>query len=317
MTTLIKTNDLKTVRDFFKKFNLPKVDSHKGQNGKVLIIGGSSLFHAASLWAAEVASYFVDMVHYCSTEENEKIFLNLKTKFRNGIVISRKNLVDYVKEDDVILVGTGMVRKSKVKSSPFAKASRDRQKLKVNIFEEILRVEDEGDYTYYLTKFLIENFPEKKFVFDAGALQMMEKEWLLKLKTPAIITPHQKEFENLFGEKIIDLDFDKKVELVKKYAEKYQVIILLKAVKDIVSDGEQVYLIEGGNQGLTKGGTGDVLASLTSCFYVKNNPVDAAVFASVLLKQTSDSLFNQFGYWYNVSKVIESLPKVLRSNIYL
>jgi len=311
MVTLIKTNDLKTVRDFFKKFNLPKEGSHKGQNGKVLIIGGSSLFHAASLWAAEIASYFVDMVHYCSTEENEKIFLNLKTKFRNGIVIPRKNLVDYVKEDDVILVGTGMVRDNNLK------LKMKNEKLRIKNKNELIQIKDEALYTYLITKFLIENFPEKKFIFDAGALQMMEKEWLLKLKTPAIITPHQKEFENLSGEKIIDLDFDKKVELVKKYAKKYQVIILLKAVKDIVSDGEQVYLIEGGNQGLTKGGTGDVLASLTSCFYVKNNPVDAAVFASVLLKQTSDSLFNQFGYWYNVSKVIESLPKVLRSNIYL
>jgi len=311
MVNLIKTNDLKKVRDFFKKFNLPKENSHKGQNGKVLIIGGSSLFHAASLWAAEVASYFVDMVHYCSTEENEKIFLNLKTKFRNGIVISKKNLVDYVKEDDVILVGTGMVRNNNLK------LKMKNEKLRIKNKNELIQIKDEALYTYLMTNFLIENFPEKKFVFDAGALQMMEKEWLLKLKTPAIITPHQKEFENLFGEKIIDLDFDKKVELVKKYAKKYQVIILLKAGKDIVSDGEQVYLIEGGNQGLTKGGTGDVLASLTSCFYVKNNPVDAAVFASVLLKQTSDSLFNQFGYWYNVSKVIESLPKVLRSNIYL
>jgi len=310
MFTLIKTKDLKTIKDVFKKLNLPKDNSHKGQNGKVLIIGGSSLFHAASLWAAEIASYFVDMVHYCSTEENEKIFLNLKTKFRNGIVILRKNLMDYVEEDDAVLVGPGMARKSKV--TPLAVG----QNLKVNNFEEILVAEDEGDYTYFLIKFLIENFPEKKFVFDAGGLQMMEKEWLLKLKVPAIITPHQKEFERLFGEKIIDLDFDKKVELVKKYAKKYQVIILLKAVRDIVSDGDKVYVIDGGNQGLTKGGSGDVLAGLVVSLYAKNFPLESAIFSSIILKIAADDLLLEKGYWYNINNLIEKIPRVLKKIVF-
>jgi len=306
MFTIIKTTNLEAIKKFFKKFTLPKIDSHKGQNGKVLIIGGSSLFHAASLWSAEVSSYFVDMVHYCSTEENEKIFLNLKTKFRNGIVISKKDLIDYVKEDDVILVGPGMLRNSKFKS----------QKLKINNFEEILKIDDEGGYAYYLTKFLVDNFKEKKFVFDAGALQMMEKEWFLKLKKPAIITPHQKEFNQLFSEKITDLDFDKKIELVKKYAKKYQVVILLKAVKDIISDGNQVYIVEGGNSGLTKGGSGDILAGLNLSFYVKNLPLESAIFSSILLKLTADNLFFTNGYWYNISNLNEKIPQVLKKIIF-
>lgn len=238
MFTLIKTNDLKKVRDFFKNFNLPKENYHKGQNGKVLIIGGSSLFHAASLWAAEVASHFVDIVHYCSNKENQKIFLNLKTKFRNGIIVSKKDLSDYIKEDDAILVGPGMIRKDKLNiKNQISKIHLKNQK-------DLIDIKDEGLYTYFLPKFLIENFSQKKFVFDAGALQMMEKEWLLKLKTPAILTPHQKEFERLFGEKIFDLDFEKKVKIVKKYAKKYKIIILLKAIKDIVSDGEKTYVVK-------------------------------------------------------------------------
>ena len=309
MVNLIKTNDLKKVRDFFKKFNLPKENSHKGQNGKVLIIGGSSLFHAASLWAAEVASHFVDIVHYCSTKENQKIFLNLKTKFRNGIIVSKKDLIDYVKEDDAILVGPGMIRKDKLNiKNQISKIHFKNQK-------DLIDIKDEGLYTYFLPKFLIENFSQKKFVFDAGALQMMDKEWLLKLKTPAILTPHQKEFERLFGEKIFDLDFEKKVELVKKYANKYKVIILLKAIKDIVSDGEKTYVVEGGNQGLTKGGSGDVLAGLVVSFYAKNKALESAVFASILLKKTADVLFLEKGYWYNINNLIETVPLVLKKII--
>jgi NAD(P)H-hydrate repair Nnr-like enzyme with NAD(P)H-hydrate dehydratase domain len=309
MFTLIKTKDLKTVRDFFKNFHLPKENSHKGQNGKVLIIGGSSLFHAASLWAAEVASHFVDIVHYCSTKENQKIFLNLKTKFRNGIIVSKKDLIDYVKEDDAILVGPGMIRKEK------SNIKNQISKIHFKNQKDLIDIKDEGLYTYFLPKFLIENFSQKKFVFDAGALQMMDKEWLLKLKTQAIITPHQKEFERLFGEKIFDLDFGKKVELVKKYANKYKVIILLKAIKDIVSDGEKTYVVEGGNQGLTKGGSGDILAGLVVSFYTKNKALESAVFASILLKKTADVLFLEKGYWYNINNLIEAVPLVLKKII--
>jgi len=112
------------------------------------------------------------------------------------------------------------------------------------------------------------------------------------------------------------LDFDKKVELVKKYAKKYQVIILLKAGKDIVSDGEQVYVIEGGNQGLTKGGSGDVLAGLVLSFYVRNLPLESAIFSSVLLKVSADKLFLTNGYWYNINNLIERIPQVLKTIIF-
>jgi len=310
MYNLIKTTDIKAIKDIFNKFNLPKHNSYKGQNGKVLIIGGSLLFHAASLWSAEIASYFVDIVHYCSTKENQRIFLNLKTKFRNGIIIHKKNLIEYVIEDDAILVGPGMIRKD------ILKMESKILKMDVNNQKDLINIKDEGLYTYFLTKFLIYNFPQKKFVFDAGALQMMNKEWFLKLKTPAIITPHQKEFEKLFNERIFGLKFEKKVDLVKKYAQDYKIIILLKAIKDIISDGRDVYVIEGGNQGLTKGGSGDVLAGLVTSFYAKNYSLLSAVFASIILKKTADFLFLEKGYWYNIKDIIENIPKIFKKIIF-
>jgi NAD(P)H-hydrate epimerase len=283
---LIKTSDNRLVKSYLSKLTLPQANSHKGQNGRVLIIGGSSLFHSASLWAAEVASHFCDMVHYSSTKENQEIFLSLKKKFQNGIIISQEKLMEYVKEDNVILVGSGMVREG-----------------------------EEAKYTRDLTKTLITDFPEKQFVFDAGALQTMDREWLLKLKTPAIITPHQKEFETLFGESILDLPLEKKIEKVQLLAKKYNTIILLKAIVDIISDGKEVYLIEGGNAGLTKGGTGDILAGLTTALSTSGQPLISAISASVLLKKTGEKLFQSKGYWYNISNIIETIPEVLKENI--
>ena len=66
------------LESILKQIYIPAGDSHKGQNGRLLVIGGSRLFHAASLWALEVASRIVDLVHYSSVEENNEIVQHLK-----------------------------------------------------------------------------------------------------------------------------------------------------------------------------------------------------------------------------------------------
>lgn len=170
-----------------KKLYLPLPDSHKGQNGKLLIIGGSKLFHAASLWALKTASRIVDLVHYASTKENNQIVQKLKQEFRNGIVIPRKEIESYIKEDDCILIGPGMVR---------AEGDISQIKYTISDIKEIEEIEDEGILTYHLTKYLLKKYPQKKWVVDAGGLQMMEPEWLNK---NCLITPHEKEFERLFS----------------------------------------------------------------------------------------------------------------------
>src|SRR4030042_919344 len=90
-----------------QKLYIPPPESHKGQNGRLLIIGGSHLFHAASLWALQVASRIVDLVHYSSVPENNEIVRNIKSDFRNGIVVPRKDIESYIREDDCILIGPG------------------------------------------------------------------------------------------------------------------------------------------------------------------------------------------------------------------
>ena len=277
---VIKTSDTGKIKEIFKKINLPQAESHKGHNGKIMIIGGSSLFHAASLWAAEVACHFADMVHYASTPENEEIFLALKKIFRNGIIVPQKDLFHYVAEDDAILIGPGMMREG-----------------------------EEGKRAKNLTEDLIKKFPDKRFVFDAGAIQMMEADWLLDLKQKPIVTPHQKEFDQLFGISVIDKTLEEKEKIVKATAAKYHCVILLKAIVDIVSDGKESYIIDGGNAGLTKGGTGDVLSGLAVSFYAKQNALTSAIAASMTLKMTAEELFKSKGYWYNVSDIIKKLPE--------
>lgn len=297
----LRTSDISTITPFIKKLRVPEKNSHKGQNGRTLVVGGSSLFHASSIWAAEVASHFVDIVHFASTEENNKILFETKKKFHNGIIISRSNLSDYAKEDDAILIGPGMVR------------SETSQATEVSELSEILTIKDEAVFTQAITKFLLENYSEKRFVLDAGALQMMKPDWLKNLKVPALMTPHQLEFGRLFGIDLKDQKLEDKAEVVKRIAKEYKTVILLKAVDDIISDGDTTYIVRGGNQGLTKGGTGDILAGISVALYTQNEALDSAVIASYILKKTADNLLSERGYWYNNDDLIDAIPKTLAS----
>lgn len=277
-----------------KKLYIPPSDSHKGQNGKLMIIGGSHLFHAASLWALQIASRVVDMVFYSSVPENNHIVEELKKEFRNGIIVRRDDIESYIEESDAVLIGPGMLRSEEVKSL----------NLKVQSLEEINKLEDEGEQSYWLTKYLLEKYPQKKWVIDAGALQMIDPDWLLPLKGNAVITPHPIEFERVFGKAPTD-------EIVEETAKKYNCIILLKGEKDSVCSSEQCIEISGGNAGMTKGGTGDVLAGLVAALATKNDLWLSATAGAYINKKAGDSLFEKVGYYFNASDLADEIPQVL------
>ena len=274
-----------------KQLNIPLSDSHKGQNGKLMVIGGSTLFHAASLWALTIASKLLDMVFYASVKENNDIVHELKKEFRNGIVVSRNDIEDYIQEADAVLIGPGMMR---------AEVGTRDQGLGTSL-EKINALEDEGLQSYYLTKYLLAKYPDKRWVIDAGALQMMEPEWLKQLQGNAVITPHPAEFERVFGKQD-----------PMEVAKEYNCTILLKGEKDLVCSAEDCVEIAGGNAGMTKGGTGDVLAGLVAALACKNDVFLAACAGSYLNKKAGESLYEKVGYYFNSSDLAEEIPHVMK-----
>lgn len=280
-----------------KQLYISPPDSHKGQNGKLLVIAGSPLFHAASLWALKIASRIVDMVFYSSVPENNDIVQKNKEEFRDGIVVRRDDIENYISESDCILIGPGMER-----SDNKLPKSNDELSLK-----EINALENEGEKTYYLTKFLLQKHPDKKWVIDAGALQMIDKDWLKDLKN-VIITPHPLEFERVFGVK------PDKVSAWKN-AKEYGCVILLKGKEDIVCSPEQCITVNGGNAGMTKGGTGDVLAGLTTALACKNDSFLAACAASYFNKKAGEALYKMVGPYFNASDLADKLPEVMKEEL--
>ena len=278
-----------------KHVYVPSASSHKGQNGKLLIIGGSTLFHAASLWALTIASRIVDMVFYASVSENAAIVHEAKKEFRNGIVVARDQVEEYIDEADAVLIGPGMMRAERIQNSEF----------KIQNLAQADRVKDEGAQTYLITEYLLHKYPHKKWVIDAGALQMMDQKWLLEVGKTAILTPHPQEFHRLFH-------LDATPENVASMANLYTTTILLKGQTDIVARGSQSVVVTGGNAGMTKGGTGDVLAGLTAALYTKNEAFLSAKAASFFNKKAGESLFDRMGLYFNSSDLALEIPAVMK-----
>lgn len=256
-------------------------NSHKGQNGKVMVIGGSELFHAASRWALDVVSSMVDMVFYSSVPENNELIHEAKKNFWSGVVVPRGEIESYIAEADVVLIGPGMTRAER----PYGKWKIENGKL--------TREEWSSD-TYKITNYLLSKYPKKKWVIDAGALQMVDPKLL---STHCIITPHQKEFAQL------------------KERSKHipETVILLKGRTDLISHGEKEVQITGGNAGMTKGGTGDALAGLVAGLYAySDDPFAVAVVASHVNKKAGDELYKEVGPFFTTTQLVEQIPKTLK-----
>jgi len=259
-----------------KKLYIPPSDSHKGQNGKLLLISGSKLFHSSSLWALKVVSRIVDMVFYCSVDENNEIVKQAKAEFRDGLVVPRSKIENYIKEADCILIGSGLPRKDG---------------------------EEEGDDdTKELTERLLKNYPEKKWVLDGGSLQTIDPKLIPQ---NAIVTPHFQEFKTLFGIEVTP----KNVEAMSK---KYNTIVVTKGPTDRICSPEKCVSISGGNAGMTKGGTGDVLAALIASFYCKNKAFLSACAGSYINKKAGESLFKKAGYYFNSSDLVDEIPRAMK-----
>ena len=69
--------------------------------------------------------------------------------------------------------------------------------------------------------------------------------------------------------------------------------------------------IEGGNAGMTKGGTGDVLAGLLAALYCKASALNSCLVASYINKQAGEKLYLQQGPYFNSSDLVSQVPEVL------
>ena len=151
-------------------------------------------------------------------------------------------------------------------------------------------------------------YSARKLIIDGDGLKYLKADLLnsrSKLPKDVMITPHEGEFRMLFGK-------EGSVENVKKIAKELNLVIVKKGRPDIVSDGKVAYLNDIHNEGMTKGGTGDVLSGLASALSTRNSLLNSGIAACVLCGLAANMLLEKHSYFFSASDLANELSSAAR-----
>jgi len=280
MTKLLKVS---MIRNFIPP---RKFASRKGDNGKVLVLGGSYIYHGAPILSSIAALRCgTDLVYTCVPKINahatRAITPNLivlplvDAKLTRGAVHKLLGIIP--KNIDSATIGMGL-------------GIQDIEALKLLV----------------------------KSLLDMGVRLSLDASALVPEILPVIenknvvVTPHGGEFKRLFG----DLPSDSKKErisLVEKYAKENSVTVLLKGPTDVVSDGNKTFLNVKNTPAMTVGGTGDVLSGLVAGMLSKNkNPLESAAAAVFVNGKAGVLAQRKYGLHIVATDLLEFIPDAMK-----
>ncbi len=252
-------------------------DSHKTENGIVAVIGGSMHMHGAPLFSALAAEAGgVDLIFLAVPKCHAEVAKHQSLNFQVHPFHG-----DEIAEGDIDQLLQMLATVDAAVIGPGLGRTESAQKVIREIIESA----------------------QCPLVLDASALQP----WTVKvvMGKQAVLTPHLGELERMG----IAADH------VAATAKSLGVTIHVKGQADTIAlpDGS-IKTVEGGNAGLTVGGTGDALAGLICGLMAQKMSVeDACVTAGTAIKRAGDELEREYGFAYGTTRVIEKIPSILRS----
>src|ERR671931_351774 len=275
--------------NLIQKLVIPRLkSSKKGDNGIVLIVGGSRRYHGAPIIASMAAIRSgTDLVY---------------TAVPRSIIVAVRcyspNIIALPLPDDKLTVGSvnRLIRMIPKKADSAA----------IGMGMSIAK----SEALLSLIKQLKDN--SIKLLLDASALI---PEVLKEITgTDTIITPHAGEYKRIFsGDNIINTTTEKeRISNVQRLANQYGITILLKGSVDIISDGENVAINKIHNCAMTVGGTGDILSGLTAGFLTKLKPFAASILGVYFNGVAGNLVYNKFGLHMVASDLVESLPTAIK-----
>ena len=253
------------------------IESHKGDNGRILVIGGGPYTGAPALSALAALRAGADIVTVAAPRAAARTIScyspNLIVQELSADHLCPEDLtvlMEQIARHDVVVMGMGLGRHPETMAA------------------------------------LAEIIPLcKKPVIDADALQP-------DLPLKGIVTPHAGEFQRISGVALVDLDYRERVEPLKEYAREKGLVVLLKGKVDLISDGEVVRANTTGNPGMTVGGTGDVLAGTTAAFFARTSALRAATSAAFVNGRAGDLVYPEKDFGMVATDVIEKIPQAMR-----
>ena len=228
-------------------------DSNKGNYGKILVLAGSrGMSGAAVLCGSGALRGGAGLVTVAVPEEvlpvvapgNPCYLTAPLPQDKDGKLASLARILELAQANDVAAVGPGLGR------------SADITKLIASLLSNI-------------------RIP---LVLDADGINALAEQTdsLKGHKAPIILTPHPGEFARLLGCDVPIVQ-GRRQELAAEFAQKYDVVVVLKGHGTVVTDGRRVFVNQTGNPGMATGGTGDVLTGLIAALLGQGlEPFEAA-----------------------------------------
>lgn len=255
-------------------------DSHKGDHGRVLVIGGCEDYIGAPAMAAMAALRVgCDVVIVAAPEKVawaiNNIYPDLITKKFKGEFFNWDNVKDVIEFSDnfdAVLIGNGIGLEPGT----------------VDFVREVcLRI-----------------IAPK--VIDADALKALTHKEIDNV----IYTPHTKECEILINNTLPD-GLNEKAKFLQYHITTHKIVYLLKGHVDIIADKENIKFNKTGNPGMTVAGTGDVLAGITAGLLAQSkNLFNSAYYAAYLNGKIGDYLLKKKGIGFTASDMVEMIPEV-------
>jgi len=278
----------KTLQTTIVKKFIParKANSRKGENGTVLVVGGSYIYHGAPILSSLAALRAgTDLVYTSVPKINAQ---STRAISPNLIVIP---LVDQKLTRGAVRKLLGAIPKN-LDSATIGMGLAIAEKTSLNI----------------LVESLIKN--DVRVSLDASAL-VSDILPIISNKN-AVVTPHAGEFKRLFG--ISPPENQKqRIITVEKFARKHSITILLKGQTDVVSDGKTTYLNPKKIPAMTVGGTGDVLSGLVAGILSKNrNALESAAAATYINGLAGKLVQKKLGLHMTSMDLIDAIPQVMK-----
>lgn len=235
--------------DLIPTLKIRTKDTHKGQFGKVLVIGGSKNYSGAPAYTSLTSINFgIDLVKTFSPQVVGDVIRgyspNMIVRTSPGDWLNLKafeEISTLIEWSDSIVIGPGLG------------LEKETEELLVEMLKKIKK-------------------EKKPLVLDADALKLVKNHLNLIKGLPVILTPHEGELKIMTG---VELPPGDKIEARGKrifdLAKKLGVTLLVKGAYDYISDGTLLKINRTGCPEMSIGGTGDVLAGLCACFHATEN----------------------------------------------
>lgn len=262
-------------------------EAHKGEFGRLLVVGGSRTYSGAPALVAQAALRTgVDLVYIAAPEETAYTIASMSPD-----MITLKLTGDYLNPENVEEVEAVLGRVDCVVLGPGLGLRGEVEEAVGRLMEAI-------------EKFSI------PVLLDADGLKAYAKSGG-RLKVPAVLTPHAGEYKLLTGEPPPE-GLEDRGEHVLCSARRFGATILLKGHVDVVSDGARVKFNFTGNPGMTVGGTGDVLSGVVGGLLANGvPPFEAASAGAFVNGAAGDFVARERGFHMVASDLLEWIPRVL------